>query len=140
MSQPIQITLNHEVAFYDVDSYRVVWHGSYVKYLEIARCKLLEKIDYTYEDMEKSGYFFPVVDLQIKYVKTLEFGQQFTIAAQLEEWEHRLRISYLITNLSGAVVTRATTTQIAVAMPGKVMQLESPAILLDKVNQALKSQ
>ena len=26
------------VPFFDVDSMNVVWHGHYVKYLEIARC------------------------------------------------------------------------------------------------------
>ncbi len=52
-----------EVGFFDVDSYRVVWHGNYPKYFEIARCKLLDKIGFTYADMEETGYFYPVVDL-----------------------------------------------------------------------------
>lgn len=133
----IDITVQHEVAFYDVDSYRVVWHGSYVKYLEITRCQLLESIGYTYHDMEQSGYFFPVVDLRIKYVQPLQFGQLFFIHAQLEEWEHRLKIRYLLTDTDGNVVTRASTTQVAVAMPDQIMQLASPDILIEKVRHAL---
>ena len=34
-----------EIPFHDVDVIGVVWHGHYFKYLEIARCALLEKID-----------------------------------------------------------------------------------------------
>ena len=30
-----------EVPFFDLDPMNVVWHGNYVKYTEIARCKLL---------------------------------------------------------------------------------------------------
>ena len=30
------------VEFYDLDPMNVVWHGNYVKYLEKARCDLLE--------------------------------------------------------------------------------------------------
>ncbi len=53
----ISISMDMDVAFSDVDSYRIVWHGAYPKYFEIARCKLLEKIDFTYNDMEAAGYF-----------------------------------------------------------------------------------
>ncbi|VEB42441.1 acyl-CoA thioester hydrolase, YbgC/YbaW family [Chromobacterium violaceum] len=37
-----------EPAFHDLDPMDVVWHGNYVKYLEIARCALLERFDYNY--------------------------------------------------------------------------------------------
>ena len=36
--------------FFDVDAMQVVWHGNYVKYLEIARCALLDKIGYGYKE------------------------------------------------------------------------------------------
>ena len=29
------------VPFFDVDTMHVVWHGHYIKYLEVARCALL---------------------------------------------------------------------------------------------------
>ncbi|MGE8385221.1 MAG: acyl-CoA thioesterase, partial [Pseudomonas putida] len=32
------------VPFFDVDMMEVVWHGHYVKYLEVARCALLDKL------------------------------------------------------------------------------------------------
>ena len=39
-----------DVPFYDLDPMNVVWHGNYVKYLEVARCDLLSKIGYTYDE------------------------------------------------------------------------------------------
>ena len=47
------ITEDYEfvVPFFDVDSMRIVWHGHYCKYLELARCKLLDKIGYNYKAM-----------------------------------------------------------------------------------------
>ena len=33
-----------KIPFYDNDPMGVVWHGNYVKYIEIARCDALEKI------------------------------------------------------------------------------------------------
>ncbi len=43
------------VPFFDVDSMNVVWHGHYVKYLEVARCALLDKIGHNYSAMSELG-------------------------------------------------------------------------------------
>ena len=63
------------VPFYDVDSINVVWHGHYVKYLEEARCQLLDCLGYGYEAMRASGYVWPVIDLQLRYAHAAQFGQ-----------------------------------------------------------------
>ncbi|MGZ8163736.1 MAG: acyl-CoA thioesterase, partial [Methylobacter sp.] len=85
-----------EIPFHDVDMMGVVWHGYYVKYFEIARCALLEKIDYNYPQMRDSGYTWPVIDLRIRYAKPAAFGQVITVKSCCVEWENRLKIDYLI--------------------------------------------
>lgn len=57
------------VPFFDVDTMHVVWHGHYVKYLEVARCALLDKIGHNYTHMLDSGYAWPVIDMQLRYVR-----------------------------------------------------------------------
>ena len=57
------------VPFFDVDTMHVVWHGHYVKYLEVARCALLDKLGHNYTHMLDSGYAWPVIDLQLRYVR-----------------------------------------------------------------------
>lgn len=135
--QTLSISTTMKVAFYDVDSYRVVWHGAYPKYLEIARGLLLEKIGFTYEDMEKEGYFFPIIDMQIKYIDSMRAGQEFTICATLQEWQHKLVIEYVIKDKSsGKKITKAKTTQAAVKMPEKITQFTAPDSLLKAVESA----
>lgn len=134
----LSISLDMEVAFFDVDSYRIVWHGNYPKYFEIARCKLLEHIDFTYDDMEAAGYFFPIIDMKAKYIKPLQFKQLFTITATLIEWENKLTIHYLIQDRdTGEKITKAETSQVAIAMPEHITQFVSPDILINKVQAAL---
>jgi acyl-CoA thioester hydrolase len=138
INDKLHICIPYEVAFYDVDTYRIVWHGSYIKYFELARCALLEKINYTYEDMEKSGYFFPIVDLQIKFIKPLYFRQKVLITAKILNWKHKLIIHYVINDKeTGEKITKGSTTQIAVKMPEKIMQFESPIELIQKINDAI---
>lgn len=130
MKNPRSASIELEVPFHDVDSMQVVWHGYYSKYLELARCKLLETFDYSYAAMRDSGYAWPVVDMRLKYVRPATFGQRIRVTASLVEWEYRLRIDYLIVDaVSGDKLTKAYTVQVAVDMQSGEMCYESPPIL-----------
>ncbi|NWA28883.1 acyl-CoA thioesterase [Pseudomonas gingeri] len=126
------------VPFFDVDTMHVVWHGHYVKYLEVARCALLDHIGHNYTQMLESGYAWPVIDLQLRYVRGAVFGQKINVRANLVEWENRLKVSYLITDLaSGERLTRASTVQVAVEIQSREMQLASPKVFVDAVEKVL---
>ncbi|WP_165740769.1 acyl-CoA thioesterase, partial [Pseudoalteromonas sp. Z1A6] len=123
-----------EIPFHDCDPMNVVWHGNYPRYLEVARCELLRLFDYDYPQMHESGYAWPIVDMQIKYVASAVFTQKIKVAAYLKEYENRLRIDYVITDsLTNKRLTKASTTQVAVEVSSKEMQFESPAILFNKL-------
>lgn len=62
-----------QVQFFDLDPMEIVWHGNYVRYLETARCALLDSIGYNYPQMKESGYAWPVIDLHLRYVKPAVF-------------------------------------------------------------------
>lgn len=123
-----------EVPFHDVDMMEVVWHGHYTKYLEVARCVLLDSFDYNYTQMLASGYAWPIIDMQLRYIKGARFGQKIRVKASLVEWENRLKINYLITDANtGERLTRAYTIQVAVNIATREMCLASPAILFEKL-------
>lgn len=122
------------VPFHDVDVMEVVWHGHYAKYFEIARCLLLDKISYNYNEMKESGYSWPVIELKTRYIKPATFGQDIKILARLREYELRLKIDYLITDAaSGSRLTKGHTVQVAVDMAKGELLLASPSILLEKL-------
>jgi acyl-CoA thioester hydrolase len=131
----VEVTIKAQ--FYDLDPMDVVWHGNYARYLEQARCELLDSIGYNYPQMHESGYLWPIVEMRIKYVRPLRFGQEFVVAATIAEFENRLRIDYRIRDkVSGEVLTKATTTQVAVHAATGELCLESPAALTDKLRRA----
>ena len=126
------------VPFFDIDTLHVVWHGHYVKYLEVARCALLDHVGHNYTQMLHAGYAWPVIDLQLRYVRGATFGQRINVRANLVEWENRLKISYLITDLaSGERLTRACSVQVAVEIASREMQLASPQCFIDAVERVL---
>ena len=123
-----------EVPFHDCDMMSVVWHGNYLRYFEVARCALLRSFDYDYMQMRDSGYIWPIIDTQIKYVGSARFEQRIKVRAQLVEWENRLKIDYLIRDaVSDARITRGYTVQVAVAMTTGEMQLVSPPVLAQRL-------
>ena len=130
--------LTHEIelvpAFHDVDSMDVVWHGHYVKYLELARCALLDKFDYGYTRMRESGYSWPIVDLRMKYSRPATFDQPLVVRAEIVEWESRLKMDYTIRDAeSGERLHRATSIQVAVDMATREMQYVCPRVLWDRL-------
>ncbi len=122
------------IPFHDLDPMAIVWHGNYARYFELARCALLNKIDFNYPQMEATGFLWPVIDLRVKYVRPLRFEQDIRIQATLEEAENRLKISYRILDAgSGEVQTRGHSIQVAVRKDNHEMCLVSPPVLFEKL-------
>jgi len=126
-----------QVQFFDLDPMQIVWHGNYVKYLEVARCALFDKIGYNYEQMRASGYMWPIIEMNLRYAGPAVFGQRLLLRAEIVEWENRLRIDYLIQDAaSNKRLNRATTTQVAVDIASGEMCFASPSILFEKLGVA----
>lgn len=118
------------VPFFDVDSMEICWHGHYVKYLELARCALLEQLGYSYTDMRDSGYAWPIIDLKLRYPRSAHFEQKIVVRAELLEWQHRLRIQYRVRDkATGELLTKGETSQVAVNMRTQETCLRSPDVL-----------
>ena len=122
------------IPFHDVDMMEIVWHGHYVRYLEIARCELLDQIDYNYMQMRESGFAWPVIDMRLRYAQPMRFTQRIAIEARLTEWEHRLKVDYTIRDAASRQrLTRAWSIQVAVDVASREMCLASPQLLVDKL-------
>lgn len=137
MPTDLFIEIELSPGFHDCDPMQVVWHGNYFRYLELARCALLQRYDYDYPQMQDSGWLWPVVDARIKYVRPLRYGQRLRVRAEIVEWENRLRLEYLIRDAdSGQKLTTAFTVQVAVDAASLEMQYVSPSVLWEKLGVA----
>jgi acyl-CoA thioester hydrolase len=137
----IRPDLSHTIevvpAFFDIDVMEIVWHGHYVKYLEVARSALLKKFDYDYPAMRESGYAWPIVEMKLKYVRPAAYDQALKVHARIVEWENRLRIDYLITDAAtGAKLNSAQTTQVAVDLSTREMCFVCPPVLWERLGVA----
>lgn len=65
-----------DIRFSDVDMMGVVWHGTYVKYLEDAREEFGHKYGLSYDRYIQENIFVPIVELKMNYVHPLSYGMK----------------------------------------------------------------
>jgi acyl-CoA thioester hydrolase len=135
----ISAEADFRVEFYDVDSMRVAWHGSYPRFFELGRCALLDKIGYGYDEMEASGYSWPVVDMRIKYLRPLLFKQRARVRATLIDYENRIHLGFLIYDpATREEFTKGSSVQMAIDMKKSESLFACPECFLSLVRAALE--
>ncbi len=135
-SQTIEVV----VPFHDIDVMAVVWHGHYLKYFENARWALMDRLGYGYEAMVGSGYLWPIIETHVRHVRPARFGDRLGVTASLVEWQNRLAVNYLITNLKTRKrVARARTVQVAIERVTGELQFVSPAPFVRQIEISLAS-
>ena len=123
-----------KVPFYDNDPMGVVWHGNYVKYLEIARCDTLAKIGYDYMDMKNDGVMDPIAKLDMKYIKPSTFAQNLRMVTVIEELEPSLIIKYEIFDEKGEKIFKGKSMQICVNIETKQSVYVAPQRFKELLN------
>lgn len=94
------VSVELTVPFHDVDSLRVVWHGHYVKYVEIARMTYLARKDLDVPVLEKLGVKLMVAQSHLRHVSPLFYGDRFRVSAWLVEKRVRLEFEYEVFDLT----------------------------------------
>lgn len=106
----MQETITRRIDFCDVDMTGVMWHGNYCRYYENARCQLLKKLGFSYQEIYNRDYQIPLVNLEIKYSRPCRFDQEVTVTAELVKADHFLVIKYVIKDKeTGKIMSTAKT-------------------------------
>ncbi len=131
---PLESEVTIVTSFQDADPMGVIYHGNYFRYFEEARRVMMDKINYGYLAMNDSGYMWPIIGTQVKYVKAIPFNHTIRVTAKLTEWENRLRVDYVIYDAqTGKRMCKGHTMQVAVAIESEEMCFASPNVFTDKV-------
>lgn len=85
-------TFEQKVYYSDTDAYGVVWHGSYLRWLEMGRVEYCEKMGHSLTDLVAKDIVLPVVNLNVKY----------KMSAKLEDV---VIVETVISNFNGFTVT-----------------------------------
>ena len=114
----------------DTDHAGVLWHGSYVAWLEEARVLALAEAGLAYAELSAQGLELMVVDLQIRYVQALAHGE----AVELRSWlqpQTGVRLPFMtrFIKADGALAAEAVVTLALVDRRRGRLQREQPQAL-----------
>ena len=99
-----------DVRYAETDKMGVVYHGSYLPWLEVARADYLNALGFPYSELERRNCFLPVIELQIKYRKSMTYGQQARIVTWFERPHGiRIKINYVVSCEDQTVLEASTT-------------------------------
>jgi acyl-CoA thioester hydrolase len=61
----------------------IVWHGTYIQWMESARVECLREAGVAFADLVQLGYDLPVVDLNVRYHHPLRLGTKATVKTRM---------------------------------------------------------
>jgi acyl-CoA thioester hydrolase len=91
-------TAKIRVIYADTDLMGVVYHGTYLRYLEHARVEFIRSLGFAYADLERLGFGLPVVDLAVTYLAPAIYDDIVTIHVGMSKLSlARIHFGYRVT-------------------------------------------
>jgi acyl-CoA thioester hydrolase len=83
----IKHIFEQKVYYSDTDAYAVVWHGAYLRWLEMGRVELCNMINLNITDLKNQDILLPVVNLNIKYKASAKLEDWLIIETEISEFK-----------------------------------------------------
>ena len=121
MSLTVQKTI--DIRFSEVDSMGVVWHGSYVKFLEDGRECFGDKYSLGYIEVASKDLLIPIVDMKLSYRKSAKYGDKLVVETTfINSLAAKIVFEYKIYRESDmALLVKAKTTQVFTDKDGQLL-------------------
>ena len=115
-------TIKIQVRFSEVDSLKIVWHGSYIKYIEDGREAFGRHFGIKYLDVFNMGYTLPVVEMELMFRNIAKVDDILIVeTTYIPDRGAKLKYRYCIYNeQNNELVLEATTTQLFMTVDGNL--------------------
>jgi acyl-CoA thioester hydrolase len=77
----------------------VVWHGSYITWMEEARVECLRSMGIDFADLVKLGCDLPVVEMSVRYHRAMRLGEAAVVKTRMTEiagvrinWDYKIQM------------------------------------------------
>ncbi len=128
-----------KVFYSDTDAYGVVWHGSYLRWLEMGRVLWCEQAGYNLIDLENQDIVLPVTNLNVRYRKSARLNDELIIETSITKFNN-LSVTFKQTIKSkqtNVTYIEADVDVVAISKAGKLYR-RMPAILAEVFERELK--
>ena len=74
---------DYRVIYGDTDQMGVVYYANYLSFFERGRCEYMRERAFDYGAFEREGFFFPVVEANVKYKSPAKFDDLISIETEI---------------------------------------------------------
>lgn len=134
-------TFEQKVYYSDTDSYGVVWHGSYLRWLEMGRVELCNEMGLNINDLHAQNIALPVVSLNVKYKSSAKLEDVMIIETEISEFKG-FTVTFkqsIKSKVTGKTFIEADFVVVAISNDGKLYR-RMPKVLTDKFNEVMECQ
>ncbi|MBW2974648.1 acyl-CoA thioesterase [Candidatus Woesearchaeota archaeon] len=89
----------HRVRYSDTDHFGVVYYARYLDWFEAGRTEILREKGVTYAELEKKGFFAPVVEIKVNYKKPARYDDVVEVETSVSHvGNSSIRFDYKVFN------------------------------------------
>lgn len=128
-----------KVFYSDTDAYGVVWHGSYLRWLEMGRVGVCEMLGHNLIDLKEKDIVLPVVNLNVKYKMSAKLNDVVVTETEISEFNgFTVKFKQIIRSKeTGKVCIDAEVSVVAIDNDGKLYR-KMPEVLAKSFDEVLK--
>ena len=78
--------MEQKVFYSDTDAYGVVWHGSYLRWLEMGRVEWCEMCGHNLIELVNMDIVLPVVNLNVRYKASAKLNDELVIETSISKF------------------------------------------------------
>ncbi|MFC1889561.1 acyl-CoA thioesterase [Thermodesulfobacteriota bacterium] len=118
--------VSYRTLYADTDRSKVVYHANYLRFFELGRATLMRDTAYPYQEVEESGYLYPIVDLAISFFYPLYYDDPIWVYTRPVNLERvRVTFDYIITHAEAEnLICKGYTKHCALKKSGKVTAVD----------------
>lgn len=122
----MNFTFERKINYYETDKMGVVHHSNYIRFLEEARCKMLDVYNMPYSSFEEQGVMIPVLGINCTFKHHVTFDDIIQITTFVKEFSGvRLTMGYhVIDKKNGNLVLEGETKHCFTDMNLKPIRLQ----------------
>lgn len=128
-----------KVYYSDTDAYGVVWHGSYLRWLEMGRTEFGEEIGIILPELVEQNIAMPVVNINLRYKASAKLNDEIIVETSIQKY-NSLSVTFeqkIKDKNSDKTFVEAVIDVVTIDNNGKLYR-KMPQVLTDAFEKAIK--
>lgn len=128
-----------KVYYADTDAYGVVWHGSYLRWMEKGRVDFCSDLGLNLVEMKKMDFLLPVTNMNVRYKASARLDDNIIVETFIENF-NSLSVTFkqvIKSKDTGKIYIEALFDVVAVNEAGKLYR-RLPAVLVEALEKGMQ--